>query len=82
VKYVTKKEIVSYEQKYGVLKLTREEYETLKNIVLRYLKEVKYCNDLMLDRWHATYGDLKIERICLLINYPEHECLFRVEVEE
>ena len=81
MKYVTKKEIVSYEQKYGVLKLTREEYETLKNIVLRYLKETEKCSDHTLDNWRELYGDLKIKHMRLETNYPV-ECFFIIEVEE
>jgi len=82
MKYVTEKEVYTYVNKEGVLKLTKEEYELLKSIILRYLKEAKDYNDDIIERWREHYGDLKIDCVQLYINYPSSPCVFKVEVEE
>ena len=76
VECVIKKEIVTYTRKKSVLKLTKEEYETLKGIILKYLKE----NDNEISLWRELYGDLKVEYIHIYINYPASPCVFEVKV--
>ena len=82
MRYETKREITTYENKWGVLKLTKEEYELLKSIVLRYLREVKDYSDLTIKDWQEHLGDLKINSVQLYINYPSSPCVFKIEVEE
>jgi len=82
MKYVTEKEVYTYVNKEGVLKLTKEEYELLKSIILRYLKEVQDYSDDIIEEWRKHHGDLKISCVQLHINYPSSPCVFKVEVEE